>query len=48
MKSCARKYHARRIKGVILAQDAEPKLLDALKKEPNVRLKKYWFSVEMN
>jgi hypothetical protein len=49
MKAYAKEHHvsARRIRGVILAQDAEPELLAALRKEPNVEFKKYWFSVEM-
>lgn len=49
MKACKKKYNvsARRISGVILARDAEPDLLDALDKEPNVEFKKYWFSIGM-
>lgn len=49
MKACAKKYNvsAKRISGVILARDAEPELLDAVGKEPNVEFKKYWFSIEM-
>ena len=39
---------AKRIRGVILARDAEPELLDALGKEPQkVKFKKYYFSIEM-
>jgi hypothetical protein len=49
MKAYAKEHHvrAKRIRGVILAQDAEPELLNALRKEPNVEFKKYWFSIEM-
>ena len=47
MRGCARKYRGKRIRGVILARDAEPELLDALEREPNVEFKKYWFSIEM-
>ena len=38
---------AKRIRGVILARDAEPKLLDALGKGPKVEFKKYYFSIDM-
>ena len=49
MKACEKKHNvsAKRIRGVILAQDAEPGLLKALGKEPNVKFKKYYFSIEM-
>jgi len=47
MRACARRYRGKRIRGVILARDAEPELLDALEREPNVEFKKYWFSIEM-
>jgi len=49
MKACEKKYNvsAKRISGVILARDAEPELLKALGKGPNVEFKKYWFSIEM-
>ena len=49
MKACEKKHpdSAKRIRGVILARDAEPGLLDALEKEPNVEFKKYYFSIEM-
>jgi len=47
MKGCAKEHRGKRIRGVILAQDAEPGLLDALGKEPNVKFKKYYFSIEM-
>jgi hypothetical protein len=47
MKGCAKKYRTRKVSGVILAQDAEPELDVALKKEPRVEFKKYWFRVEM-
>jgi hypothetical protein len=49
MKACEKKYNvsAKRIRGVILARDAEPQLRDELEKEPSVEFKKYWFSIEM-
>jgi hypothetical protein len=47
MKGCAKEHRGKRIRGVILARDAEPELLDALGKVPNVEFKKYWFSIEM-
>ena len=49
MKACEKKYKvsANRIRGVILARDAQPQLLDELEKEPSVEFKKYWFSIEM-
>jgi hypothetical protein len=47
MRGCAKQYRGKRIRGVILARDAEPELLDALEREPNVEFKKYWFSIEM-
>jgi hypothetical protein len=49
MKACEKKYNgsARKIRGVILARDAEPGLIDALKREPDIEFRKYWFSVEM-
>jgi hypothetical protein len=47
MKGCSKEHRGKRIRGVILAQDAEPGLLDALEKEPNVEFKKYWFRIEM-
>jgi hypothetical protein len=49
MKACEKKYNgsARRIRGVIVARDAQPQLLDDLRKEPRIEFKKYWFSIEM-
>ena len=49
MKAYANEHgvSAKRMRGVVLAQDAEPELLDALRKVPNVEFKKYWFSIEM-
>lgn len=47
MRGCAKEYRGKTIRGVILARDAEPELLDALGKVPNVEFKKYWFSIEM-
>lgn len=36
-----------RLSGVILAQDADPDLLEALKKDSSVDFKKYYFSIDM-
>ncbi len=49
MKACAKGHDVstKRISGVILARDAEPDLLDALEKEPKVKFKKYYFSIDM-
>jgi hypothetical protein len=50
MKACEKKYSGskkKRIRGVILARDAQPQLLDDLRKEPRIEFKKYWFSIEM-
>jgi len=47
MKGCAKEHRGKRIRGVILARGAEPELLEALLKEPNVEFKKYRFSIEM-
>ena len=49
MKACEKKHNvsAKRIRGVILAQGAEPELIEALGKAPNVKFKKYYFSIEM-
>ena len=49
MKACEKEHNvsAKGIRGVILARDAEPGLLDALGKEPKVEFKKYYFSIEM-